>query len=220
MSEEKYRETIEAYNASLAKFMKKIQNFDEKQKKHLDHTMKLSEGNVVLDVGCGTGKDLTYLKNNYNILGIGLDRSDVMLDICNTNSKHYSIKGDMRNIPLKDSSCYVVISNSSLIHLENKDKEKALRELHRVLKKGGVLSIWIQNLYSFPYIKYFKDFLKTSIKRRGIDKGYAYDGRHWFYPSKKEMLNLLENVGFKVIGSNSFFSRWLEFFARPLKHGS
>jgi len=201
MSEEKYRDTIEVYNISLAK----IQKFDSKQKKHLDRTIQLSNGNVILDIGCGTGKDLDYLKNNYcNLLDIGLDRSDAMLNIYKGNS----IKGDMRYIPLKDNSCDIVISNSSLTHLNHRDKEKVLSEVHRVLKRNGIFSMWIQNLYSFPYIKYFKDFLKTSIKNKGVEeKGYAYNGRHWYYPSKKEMLKILEKSGFEVIDSNSFFSR-------------
>jgi len=155
---------------------------------------------------------LNYLKENYDIVDIGLDRSDVMVRI----SK--GIKGDMRYLPIKDDSCDVVISNSSLVHLNKKDKEMVLKEVYRVLKGEGIFSVWVQNLYSFPYIKYFKDFLVTSISNRKIEKGYAYaNKRHWYYPTKKEMLDLFNKTNFEIIYSNSMFSRWLEFFVRPIK---
>ena len=75
----------------------------------------------------------------------GLDMTDEMLKLANKNKEEVGatnvefIKGYIEEIPLGDEAVDVIMSNCVINLSEN--KEKALAEAHRVLKKGGRLAI-------------------------------------------------------------------------------
>lgn len=108
---------------------------------------ELKEGEVVLDLGSGGGIDVLmsskFVGENGKIYG--LDMTDEMLNLANKNKEKMGvknvefIKGYIENIPLPAESVDVVISNCVINLSEN--KEKALFEAYRVLKKGGRLAI-------------------------------------------------------------------------------
>lgn len=98
----------------------------------------------VLELGCGTGK--FWLKNKDNIdksLDITLsDFSKSMLKIAKDKLKEVDYKFkyeeiNMENIPYEDNSFDVVIAEHMIYFAPN--VEKALSEIRRVLKTGGVL---------------------------------------------------------------------------------
>ena len=98
----------------------------------------------VLELGCGTGK--FWLKNKENIdksLDITLsDFSRSMLKIAKDKLKEVDYKFkyeeiNMENIPFEDNSFDVVIAEHMIYFAPN--VEKALSEIRRVLKTGGVL---------------------------------------------------------------------------------
>lgn len=98
----------------------------------------------VLELGCGTGK--FWLKNKENIdksLDITLsDFSKSMIKIAKDKLKEVDYKFkyeeiNMENIPYEDNSFDVVIAEHMIYFAPN--VEKALSEIRRVLKKGGVL---------------------------------------------------------------------------------
>ena len=107
----------------------------------------LKEGDVVLDLGSGGGIDAFLAAKIVGDSGkvYGLDMTDDMLALAEENRKKAGltnvkfIKGYIEDIPLPDESVDVVISNC-VVNL-SEDKEKVFREIYRVIKKGGHLSI-------------------------------------------------------------------------------
>jgi len=107
----------------------------------------LKEGDVVLDLGSGGGIDAFLAARIVGDSGkvYGLDMTDDMLSLAEENRKKAGltnvkfIKGYIEDIPLPDESIDVVISNC-VVNL-SEDKEKVFREIYRVIKKGGHLSI-------------------------------------------------------------------------------
>ena len=107
----------------------------------------LKEGDVVLDLGSGGGIDAFLAAKIVGDSGkvYGLDMTDDMLALAEENKKKAGlttvefIKGYIEDIPLPDESVDVVISNC-VVNL-SEDKEKVFREIYRVIKKGGHLSI-------------------------------------------------------------------------------
>lgn len=93
----------------------------------------------VLDIGCGTGfSTKTYSKCCRKI--IGMDYSDDMLLAARKNVEGNVIflKGDVLKLDFKDNQFDKVISTRCLINLINwQDQKKAIKNIHRVLKKGG-----------------------------------------------------------------------------------
>lgn len=99
---------------------------------------------LVLDCGCGIGRMLNFLCHRYNYV-YGMDLSKDMLKVAyqdQENIKRGNIKlviSDMQQIGLKNESFDIVICKSSLHHLP--EINKTIKEIYRILKKGGTLVI-------------------------------------------------------------------------------
>ena len=103
----------------------------------------IKKDNYVLDLGSGAGNDCFIARAIVGEKGkvTGLDFTDEMLAkaIDNNQKLGYTniqfLKGDIENIPLKNDTYDVVISNCVLNLVP--DKSKAFSEIYRVLKKDG-----------------------------------------------------------------------------------
>lgn len=134
--------------------------------KDLSHLYQLFlrhlSGKVVLDVGCGTGRDLKY----FSELGYectGLDFSDKMLELSQANSPGSTlVKVDLREsfgLPRLYDGIWAV---ASLHHLSKDELRVCLRNLKGKLSPNGVFMV--------------------SIKEREIPLD---DGRYFCYWSQK-----------------------------------
>ena len=107
----------------------------------------LQKGETVLDLGSGGGIDALISAKLVGPEGIvyGLDMTDEMLELANRNKEKMGaenvafLKGYIEEIPLGDESVDVITSNCVINLCE--DKEAAMTEAYRVLKKGGRLAI-------------------------------------------------------------------------------
>lgn len=92
----------------------------------------------VLDVGCGTGRFTLQLSTIGRALFCGLEPSIEMLRQAVAKDKSRSIlwiRGDGQQLPFRDSVFDCVYMTMVLHHIDN--KEKALAEIYRTVKKGG-----------------------------------------------------------------------------------
>lgn len=109
----------------------------------------IKPGDTVLDIGSGSGVDamVAALKAGTEGLIWGIDITPAMIEKARKNLKQANknlnniriIEGRADDIPLEDSSIDVVISNG-VINLVP-DKEKAFKEIYRVVKPGGHIQI-------------------------------------------------------------------------------
>lgn len=108
---------------------------------------KVEAGQTVVDLGSGAGLDLLIASRLVGPTGrvIGIDMTDAMLDEARRNVERAGVtnvelrKGVIESLPLDDASVDWVISNC-VINL-SPDKPAVFRELARVLKPGGRVSI-------------------------------------------------------------------------------
>ncbi|KAI4301602.1 hypothetical protein L6164_034864 [Bauhinia variegata] len=100
----------------------------------------LPRGSLVLDAGCGNGK---YLGLNPDCYFIGCDISPSLIKICNDRG-HEVLVADAVNLPYRTGFGDSAISIAVLHHLSTENRRrKAIEELVRVVKKGGLVLITV-----------------------------------------------------------------------------
>ena len=98
----------------------------------------------VLEVGCATGALTTYIAST-GCVPTGVDLSIDMIGVAkhkNTDIEYF--EADVMNLPFKDNSFDVVLA-TSLINIVD-DKTKAISELSRTCKKGGLITILVPSV--------------------------------------------------------------------------
>src|SRR5437879_2033784 len=134
----------------LANYYDEIYHFKNYQKEAekietLIQQHKKSPGNHLLDVACGTGNHIAYLKQHYNVEG--LDLSPEMLSIA--RRKHPDVvfhRGDMTSFKLNTQFDVITCLFSAIGHVKTKIRmRKALRNMAGHLQPGGlmILEPWI-----------------------------------------------------------------------------
>ncbi|MFN6222587.1 MAG: class I SAM-dependent methyltransferase, partial [Dolichospermum sp.] len=94
----------------------------------------------VLDLGCGTGRLLDRLANQFpEITGTGLDLSPQMLRVARQNNRHRPrliyLEGNAENLPFAEGQFNAVFNTISFLHYPQPDQ--VLKEVARVLSPGG-----------------------------------------------------------------------------------
>jgi len=94
----------------------------------------------VLDVGCGTGKQLALLPDNVD--AVGIDISESMLEQAEKQVPGKCLWADATDIPFRDGEFDLVISQFALHEKDAETIQAELREVRRVLKPGkGIFSV-------------------------------------------------------------------------------
>ena len=160
---------------------------------------KIDKNCTVLDVGCGTGRFPVTISSLTSCGMCAVDPSTQMLRHAILKDKSEGIawiRGDGQHLPFRDSIFDCIYMTAVLHHIE--DKEKALREVYRALRKRGsfvivtfshyaikrhitkdfpgVIAIDLKRIPSVPSVKAvmkaigFKDILYHPVK---LDEGYV-----------------------------------------------
>ena len=129
-------------------------------------------GKQLLEVGCGMGTDLLqFARGGARCTGIDLTPRSIELSRLHfaLYDKHAEfLLADGEHLPFDDESFDVVYSNGVLHHTP--DTEQAVRELHRVLRPGGLARVMLYHRNSFHY-------WGAIIINRGILRGHFLRGR-------------------------------------------
>lgn len=144
----------------------------------------------VLDIGCGNGAALMYLRKYFDAVGVGVDISNSVVNelknSINDPKLSFSV-GDHRNLSmLKSDQFDVVLSFGVIEHFD--EYCLALCEARRVLKPGGMLVLIQPHLLSFGVIQEY--LLKI--------------GRRWRFGRQKDFSifgyqSVLKQTGFRDI---------------------
>lgn len=127
----------------------------------------IKNGDRVLDVGCGTGRMLSYFNN---VEKFGIDISVDMAKMCRDKGIE-ACMGNVEDLPYEDGSMDMVICTDVLEHVF--DLYKTLSEINRVVKKGGYIILrvpqdedlrpYLEPSYPFEYV-HMRVFSKSSLE--------------------------------------------------------
>ncbi|HEY8561831.1 MAG TPA: class I SAM-dependent methyltransferase [Pyrinomonadaceae bacterium] len=94
----------------------------------------------VLDIGCGTGINLEWLRRYGDSASIkGLDYEAVALRFCRARGTNQLVQASATDLPFPAEHFDLVTSFDVLVQIPGeKMDERAIAEMHRVLKPGGI----------------------------------------------------------------------------------
>jgi ubiquinone/menaquinone biosynthesis C-methylase UbiE len=144
------------------------------------HRLKFNVHSII-DLSCGTANLVTHLEGIVTTI-YGCDQSISMID--QAKQKHTNVPvfvNDIRTIALKNDmvDCALFLYDSLNYITEIENLETALREVHRILFKGG---IFIFDIVSESHCKeYYADYHESEYWN---DMGYS---RHSYYSQEKGM---------------------------------
>ena len=104
------------------------------------------EDKVILDLGCGTGRNANYLAERENKV-IGIEISKTALNLAKERANDLGLNVDYRlgdigeKYNIDDNSVDVILDVTSSNSLDEKGREIYLNEMNRVLKKDGYIFV-------------------------------------------------------------------------------
>src|SRR3989344_1809191 len=159
----------------------------------------------VLDIGCGFGEFAGVV---FDKVEVGIDISSKDLERALKGKKYVKVQwADARDLPFKAASFGTVTSVSVMEHIKN--SEDVIREVSRVLKRGGVF------IFTVPTPEMKKHLLVPHLaKMLGFDNlGERYFSlhkkafKHVYLKPKNWWLAKLEKEGFEVEKCHGTLSR-------------
>ena len=152
----------------------------------LDEIRKIPCGKL-LDIGCGNGNLFKYIPDKkYELYGVDFAENMISEAKINCGKKALFFTADAEKLPFDDNTFDIITCNASFHHYIHPNV--VLKEMHRVLKKGGTLII------GEPYIAaVFRPLMNVLTK-------LSTEGDYHFY-GLNEMKKLFIKNGFSPLSS-------------------
>lgn len=145
--------------------------------------------NAILDVGCGTGRSLSWLaKKDKSITLFGVDPSNEVLEIARSKLPGVALQvGSGEKLPLESESVDVAVATGIMHHVD--DPKQVIREMFRVARKAVLISDHNNFAFGGDRARRLRLFLHsvgllglaTFIKQGFKKKGYSEEDG-WWYP--------------------------------------
>lgn len=190
--------TTDEFSASMTEDYSKVEGYQKNADLSLGcgiptEIANIKEGDTVIDLGSGAGNDVFIARRIVGDKGkvIGIDMTPEMVIRALQNNQKLEYKnvefalGEIENMQtIPTNTADVVISNCVMNLVP--DKEKAFKEVHRVLKVGGHFSI--------------SDIVYSGTLPKGIlEAAEMYAGCVAGASEKGAYLGIIKSVGFKNI---------------------
>jgi ubiquinone/menaquinone biosynthesis C-methylase UbiE len=128
----------------------------------------------VLDVGCGTGYHLRALENV-----LGVDVSEEMVKLARKSGREVQ-KADIEKLPFREGEFDTVLCMYSVLNVC--DWRKAIREMGRVVRKGGSVIVSVSSIYDKGY--------KSLAEKRAVKPGKYEQTKKLHVEGRKLVMHL------------------------------
>lgn len=166
-------------------------------------------GGRFLDCGCGLGKYVRLLCQRLGLDAFGVEYEQEAVDSAQSDDflKPRIIQGDLQRLNYANDEWDYAMLNEVLEHVA--DEAKVLREIHRILKPGGLLFVFSPNRW-FPFETHGVS-LKITGRRTYLLPFVTYLpvklGEHFYDSWAKnywpgQLAKMLEGAGFAILERN------------------
>jgi len=166
--------------------------------------LDVGDGDLILDAGCGEGFYAMIFDQLYSCRVAAIENDKKMLDMArNWLAKSQKIsfeQADVCQLNHAESTFDKVVCTEVLEHID--DDKKAVSELFRVLKPGGVLAVTVPNK-NYPFVwdplNKIREWLGLghfNPKNPVLGGIWSYDHKRLYSP--KELAELLSGAGFVI----------------------
>ncbi len=138
---------------------------------------RVAEGSLILDVGCGSGRDLLWLKNR-GFKVIGFECSKGLAELARGNAGCEVIEGDFETFDFSTLSFDAIILVGALVHLPYEELKTVLDHITCGLGKYGKVLV---NL------------------KQGEGQSTDEHGRVFYLWQDSEMRDIFTDLGFKIL---------------------
>ena len=179
--------TINYYEENANSLISRYESADVSEVQQL-LLQTFGKNSKLLEIGCGSGRDASFMtRNDFNIIAI--DGSKNMIEEAKkihpelSNKLFYkTLANDLEFNQTFDG----IYSIATLMHLSENDLKNTLSKIYNLLNQNS------------------KFLLSVSLFRDDIDEsGFDDKGRFFLVLSFEEWINLLENVGFKILDTKT-----------------
>ena len=157
------------------------------------------EVDSVLDLGCGNGRHAVYFaREGFRAAGIDVSEHAIAWASDWAQREHLDIDfrvGDIANLPYPDQSFDVVVSHGVLDHVPVEIAQRAVNEVHRVLRPTGLFYCDLRCSDDFEYGVGTEVARNTFVVGHGFEKGLV---QHFF--TLEEIRSLFDGQ-FRIIYS-------------------
>lgn len=175
---------------------------------------------TILDLGCGTGRNLIYPAKQYGTKGIGYDFSPTAISQARRNALGFPLIFDVRSIgdpyPLEDESIDIVFDITASHALYEGERDTYLQEVKRVMKPNG---LFIVRTLCLDGDKNAKNLIKMFagpepdtyiLPEQGMmEKVFSEKTFRERYEKDFEIIELQKPSGYQRWGNQSFKRRYL-----------
>ena len=132
----------------------------------------------VLDLGCGAGRHVMYLaESRFKTYGADISDTGLKLTKKRLESRKMEadmIRCDMKSLPYVHSCFDAVVCVQTIYHQTLKGIQETVSEIHRILKKGGLLLANFHSKRSSKYGKGIEVEENTFTQENGPEKGVLH----------------------------------------------
>lgn len=143
MQQLKVKSVQSMYDVLAKEYARRI--YDELRHKPLDRQLldrfasSIRQGGMVCDLGCGPGQVARYLLD-HGLRVCGADLSEQMITCARRLNPGIDFEQrDMRSLNVEDNAWAGITSFYAIVNLQSDEVQQSIREMHRVLERGGKL---------------------------------------------------------------------------------
>ena len=171
--------------------------------KAIEKVLKASATEYILDIGCNVGT-FVFHSSKKGAMAYGIDLNYNSLKTAKEILKEYTGGWHLScqnatALSFKKTSFHKVVAADFYEHLDEKDKIKVTKEVHRVLRCQGIFIIHTDNFYRHTLSLYLRKLIALISLQNPRRLSIPFHETHIGVSTARNLMNIFQQTGFKIV---------------------